>query len=459
MSQDWRDFIDQYETQFPEDVLRIEGEVSREYEPTAVLFELERRGRFPVVFFERVAGSEFPVVANILATRQRLAMALGVKKEELPSTFASRIKTCLPVEEMTNPPFNENCLEGKDLDLARFPILTHFPIDAGPYVTAGLVVAKDPVSGSNTCGYHRMQLKAKDKLGISLHSRQRLWEYFRRAEERGKNLEAAVVLGVHPAVSLGSMALVPYDQGKFERIGGLIGKPLQVGRCNTVDLEVPAWAEIVIEGELLAHVRETEGPFAEFTHYACRRSTENVFVPKAVSYRNQARYQSINPGMSSEHITIVAVQREADVLRGLKESLPNVKAVHAPLSACGLFHCYISMKKIAEGQPMQAVMAAFSVDHNLKLVIVVDEDVDVFDESQVLWAVATRVQADRDIHIIPGHLGMGCTLDPSSDEMSRTSKMSIDATKPLEGFADCVAVHPEAAKKAMEILKKSGFGG
>ena len=108
---------------------------------------------------------------------------------------------------------------------------------------------------------------------------------------------------------------------------------------------------------------------------------------------------------------------------------------------------------------MQAVMAAFSVDHNLKLVIVVDEDVDVFDESQVLWAVATRVQADRDIHIIPGHLGMGCTLDPSSDEMSRTSKMSIDATKPLEGFADCVAVHPEAAKKAMEILKKSGFGG
>jgi len=211
MSQDWRDFIKSYERQFPEDVLRIKDEVSREYEPTAVIFEVERHWRFPLVLFERVAGSEFPVVANILATRQRLAMALGIKKEELPSAFAGRIKTSLPLEEIANPPFTENCLEGKDLDLTRFPILTHFPIDAGPYVTAGLVVAKDPVSGSNTCGYHRMQLKAKDKLGISLHSRQRLWEYFRRAEERGKNLEAAVVLGVHPAVSLGSMALVPYD--------------------------------------------------------------------------------------------------------------------------------------------------------------------------------------------------------------------------------------------------------
>ncbi|MBI5248381.1 MAG: UbiD family decarboxylase [Desulfomonile tiedjei] len=457
MSQDWRVFLQQYENRCPEEVLRIEQEISREYDSTALIVELERRRRFPVVVFERVDGSEFPVVANTLATRQRLAEAIGVKKDELPSTFAHRIKTSVPPEEICDPRFNANCMEGTGLDLTRLPILTHFPIDAGPYITAGLVVANDPVSGANTCGYHRMQLKGKDRLGISLHSRQRLWEYFRRAEDIGRNLEAAVVLGVHPAVSLGSMALVPYDQGKFERIGGLLGEPLQIARCNTIDLRVPAWAEIVIEGEILARVRENEGPFAEFTNYACRRSTENVFVPKAVYYRDNARYQSITPGMTSEHITIVAVQREGDVLKALKETLPNVRAVHAPLSACGLFHCYISMKKIAEGQPMQAVMAALSVDHNLKMVVVVDDDVDVFDEQQVLWAIATRVQADSDIHIIPRRLGMGCTLDPSTDEKSRTAKMAIDATKPMDGFAESIAVHTEAAHMALEILRKKGL--
>lgn len=457
MSQDWRSFLRQYEDRFPEDVLRIEQRISREYDSTALVLELERRRRFPVVVFEHVEGSEFPVVANTLATRQRLAMAIGVKKQELPSAFALRIKNSIPTEDIAKPPFRENCMDGTELDLTRFPILTHFPIDAGPYVTAGLVVANDPVSGANTCGYHRMQLKGKIKLGISLHSRQRLWEYFRRAENAGRNLEAAVVLGVHPAVSLGSMALVPYDQGKFERIGGLFGEPLQVARCSTIGVQVPAWSEIVMEGEILAHIRENEGPFAEFTNYACRRSTENVFVPKVVYYRNDARYQSITPGMTSEHITIVAVQREGDVLKALKGTLPNIKAVHAPLSACGLFHCYISMKKIAEGQPMQAIMAALSVDHNLKLVVVVDDDVDVFDEQQVLWAIATRVQADRDIHVIPSRMGMGCTLDPSTDELSRTAKMAIDATKPLDGFAESIAVHSEAAHRALEILRKKGL--
>jgi len=458
MKQDWRVFLEAFALERPGEVLHIQDELDPRYQPTALIMELEKEHRRPVVFFHHLAGSAFPVVANTLATRERLARAIGVSEGDLPAAFAEKIKQSIPPQRLDDPPFLANCLTGDSLDLTQLPILTHFPIDAGPYITAGLVTARDPDSGADTCGYHRMQLKGRDKLAVSLHSRQRLWEYHRRAEAMGKNLEAAVVLGVHPAISLGSMALVPYDQGKFARMGGLFGEAMQIARCPGIDVEVPYWAEIVIEGEILAGVREPEGPFAEFTNYACHRSTENVFRPKAIYYRQDARYQCITPGMCAEHNIIVAVQREGDVIKALRENLPNIRAVHAPLSACGLFHCYVSMKKIAEGQPMQAIMTALGVDHNLKMVVVVDEDVDVFDEAQVLWAIATRVQADRDVLIIPQHQGMGCTLDPSSDELSRTAKMGIDATKPLSGFADSIASHPEAKAKMRALLDRMRQG-
>lgn len=453
MKQDWRSFLKDFEKTHPQDVLHIEQELNPKFESTALIMELDRQRRYPVVHFHKITGSEFPVIANTIATRERLALGMEVMEEELPTAFAEKIKKAIPPVLRENPPFKENILTGEDLDLTKLPILTHFPIDAGPYITAGLVTAKDPESGADTCGYHRMQFQRKDKLSISLHSRQRLWEYHRRAEKMGKNLEAAIVLGVHPAISLGSMALVPYDQGKFARIGSLFDEPMKIARCSTIDVEVPFWAEIVIEGEILAHTHEPEGPFAEFTNYACYRSTDNVFVPKAIHYRNKARYQCITPGMCAEHNVIIAVQREGDVIKALRESLPNIKAVHAPLSACGLFHCYISMKKIAEGQAMQAILTAFAVDHNMKMVVVVDEDVDVFNEAQVLWAIATRVQADRDVMIIPQHQGMGCTLDPSSDKLSRTAKMGIDATKPLSGFASSIAPDPAATVRMKELLK------
>ena len=457
MSQDLRQFLGTFEHLFPQQVLRIDREMNPVFEPTALIMELDRIKHFPLVYFENIAGSSFPVVANVLATRQRLSMAMDAGPESAAAVFAEGIKSAIAPELISEAPFQAHRLTAEAVDLNLLPILTHFPVDAGPYITAGLVMAKDPQSNADTCGYHRMQLKGPNKLGISLHSRQRLWEYLRRAESAGHNLEAAVVIGAHPAVSLGSMALVPYDQGKFARIGGLLREPLRITPCRDIGVEVPFFAEIVIEGEILADRHEPEGPFAEFTNYASYRSTENIFMVKSVQYRDQALYQSITPAMSADHVTIVAVQREGDLLRALNQTLPNIKQVHAPLSACGLFHCYISMEKIAEGQPTQAILAALAVDHNIKLVIVVDADVDVFDETQVLWAVATRVQADRDVLIIPQHQGMGCTLDPSTDDLSRSAKMGIDATKPLSGFARGIDPDPAAQAKARQLLRDLGF--
>lgn len=457
MNQDWRSFIEDVEAKG--EVVRITEPIAREYEISTLMMDLEKKQRYPLVIFENVANSEFPVVTNALAPRHRLAQAMGVEEEKLAEEFSRRIQMRPGIKVLDKAPFQENIMEGDEVDLYKLPILTHFPIDAGPYITAGLVVAKDPETGVETLGFHRMQLKGKDKLGISFHSRQRLWEYYRRSEEAGKNLEAAIVIGVHPNISLGSMALIPYDEGKFSPIGGLFQAPLEVANCSSVNLQVPAWAEIVIEGEVLADVREQEGPFAEFTNYCCFRSTENVFKVKSIHYRNGARYHGLTPGMSSEHITVVAVQREGDVLAALRRTLPNIKAVHAPFSSCGLFHCYISMKKIAEGQPQQAIYAALGVDHNIKMVVVVDEDVDVFDERQVLWAMATRLQADRGVTIVPQHLGMGCTLDPSTDDLSRTAKMGIDATKPMSGFSPTIEIDEKVRSNVRRFWPALGIGG
>lgn len=457
MEQDLRGFIERVKAQNPLEVVHVHEEIDPKYEISTLIMELEKARRYPLTIFDNVKGHDISVVTNVLAPRERLALAMGVAPNDLAAEFSKRINRRIEPVEVKEAPFRENVFVGSEVDLFKLPILTHFPIDAGPYITAGLVIAKDPETGVETGGYHRMQLKGKDKLGISLHSRQRLWEYFRRSEELGKSLEATIVLGIHPNISMGSMALIPYNLGKYAAMGGLFGAPLEVARCKTVDLMVPAYAEMIIEGEIVTGERESEGPFAEFTNYACYRSTENVFRVKAIQYRTKPLFQDITPGMSSEHITIVAVQREGDVLNALNRTLPNVKNVHAPISACGLFHCYISMKKIAEGQAQQAIFTAFSVDHNLKMVVVVDEDVDVFDERQVLWAMATRLQADRGVTIVPQHMGMGCTLDPSTDELSRTSKMGIDATKPLSGFAPTVEMSAEVQKQIRRFMGSFGL--
>lgn len=450
MNQDWRVFLKQLGTDG--EIKHVTEPVSKKYEISTLMMELEKRQQHPAVLFEQVEGSKLPVLTNLLAPRERLAKAMGVAAPVLAEEFAVRVNQRVEPEVGEKPPFLENTVSGDDVDLYQLPILTHFPIDAGPYVTSGLCVARDPETGVETLGFHRMQLKGRNRLGISFHSRQRLWEYFRRSEERGQNMPACIVIGVHPNISLGSMALVPYHLGKYGAIGGLFGAPMQVAKAPNSDLLLPFYGEIVLEGEVLAGVREKEGPFAEFTNYACFRSTENVFQVNAIHFRSNPVYHDITPGMSSEHITIVAVQREGDVLNALRRTLPNIVAVHAPFSSCGLFHCYISMKKIAEGQPMQAIYAALAVDHHIKTAVVVDEDVDVYNEQEVLWAIATRLQADRDVLIVPQHMGMGETLDPSTDELSRSAKMGIDATKPLAGFSPKIELDKDVEEKIKRLL-------
>ncbi len=453
--QDVRSFVAAFERAHPGEVVHIADPVDLEYDVMAVVLEYERRRRYPVLLFEKVHGHDIPIVANVVASRRALAFALGVDEAGLAREYARRIQDRHRPVLVADAPFRERVITGEALDLGRLPVPVYFPGDAGRYLTAGMLVARDPDTGVETEGYHRFQLKGPNRMGVSLHSRRRMFEYQRRAEARGQALPCAVVLGLHPLVSMGSLAYPPADVGKFEVVGGLFGRPLEVAPCHTTDLHVPAAAEIVIEGEILPGVREPEGPFGEFTGYFSRRSTEHVFVARALSMRERPWFQSIGSGRAGDHITTLGLVREAEIWNALARAIPNVTGVHVPLSGTSSFTAYVSIRQGRPGEAKQVIPIVLGVDHYLKLVIVVDDDIDVFDESDVLWAVATRMQADRDLVTIAGSLG--AMLDPSADERGITAKLGIDATRPFgQPFGEKLRMAPEKMAWARELVDRLG---
>jgi 2,5-furandicarboxylate decarboxylase 1 len=452
-NQSLRGFVESTEKTDPANVLRIKAPVSQQLEMTATVFELDRLNKSPVVIFEKVAGFDMPVVTNVAGNRELLARCLDTTVANLPTAFRERCQKYIPSEIVSRPAWDEIVIEGDDVDLTRLPIPFQFTIDAAPYITAGQITARDPETGVDTTGFHRLMLKGKNRLGVSLHSRRRMYEYHRRAEARGQSLPAAIVIGTHPLHYMGSMVYAyPPNVRKFDIIGGLFGEPYRLAKCGVENLEVPASAEIVIEGEILAGVHEPEGPFGEFTGYASHRSTQNVFVAKRIRMRREAWFHSVVSGMSRDHILISCITREGEILNALKRNLPNVRAVHVPHKTCGAFLAIVSMKKIAEGEPKMAMLTALGTELYTKQVIVVDDDVDIYDMEDVMWAVATRVRAEKDILMVPGV--KSAIIDPTSDPATFTvTKMGIDATAPInEDFAQRLIITSEQRSRAREIL-------
>lgn len=458
--QSMRGFLDMVERDHPAELLRIREPVSTKLDITSLIFELEQMGRSPVVVYENVEGHSMPVVTNLAGNRKLLAACLGVPQPDLPMAFRERCQKYIPCALVETAPWQELVLEGDAVDLTKLPIPTHFHVDKAPYITGGQLTARDPATGVDTTGFHRFMLTGRNRLGVSLHSRRRMHEFHKRAEEKGESLPAAITLGIHPLHYMGSMVFAyPPNVRKFEIIGGLFGEPYRLARCGVEDLEVPAGAEIIIEGEILAGVHEPEGPFSEFTGYASFRSTQNVFVAKKIRMRRDAMFHSVASGMSQDHILVSCVTREGEILNTLRRNLPGVIAVHVPHRTCGAFLAIVKMKKSSQGEPQQAIMAALGTEFYTKYVIVVDEDVDIFDMNDVMWAVATRVRAERDIVFIPH--AKGAILDPSSDpEAFTVTKMGIDATRPLgRDFAERLTISDAQRARVRAILQASGVTG
>jgi 2,5-furandicarboxylate decarboxylase 1 len=297
-------------------------------------------------------------------------------------------------------------------------------------------------------------LHGKNRLGVLLLPRH-AHMFFEMAEQGGRPLEAAIVIGVDPLTLLASQAIAPIDVDELEIAGALHRRPLSVVKCLTSDLRVPADAEIVIEGRLLPGVRELEGPFGEFPQYYGERGERHVMEVDAIAHRTDAIFHTIVGG-GLEHLLLGAIPREATLLAHLQRSFPNVRDVHLSRGGACRYHLYVQIRKRQEGEAKNIMLGAFAGHYDVKHVIVVDEDVDIHNPAEVEWAVATRFQADRDLVVVSE--SQGSKLDPSTRK-GVGAKMGLDATKPLsadEMTFKRIRVPGEENVDAAAVVARSG---
>ncbi len=435
MAKDLRSFLAALQDRHPEDLVRVKRQVSRDLEAVAVVNRLERERRTPAVLFESVEGSKFPVLFNAHADRKKIALALETTEKKLLEDSVVRLNTRIPTKPVSGGPVKEVVYTGNDVDLTKLPILRHNDKDDAPYVTMAVVTSKDEATGSRDVGIFRMRLIDKETLGLYYSWGKDIQYTHLRAESKGRPLPIAATIGMHPALYLGSQSFLRSLAGEdeLEAVGGMLGEPLEVVKCETSDLEVPAYGEFVIEAELLPNVRDREGPFGEFPGTYGQEVDRPVAKVKAITHRADPIWMDVAPG-GLEHNLLASFIRDANLYMELKRVNPGVKAVHIPPSGT-CFNAYISMEKVNEGDGKNILMVALGIEPLLKMAVVVDPDVDIYNDSDVLRAITHRVVADRDIFFVTG--ARACRLDPTTYNISRmdrdgmVTKIGIDATDPL----------------------------
>ena len=364
------------------------------FEMATLVVKLEQERRFLILVFDNVKGSEFPVVTNVHASRRRLAAAIGSEPRRAVATYLQRIAAPIPPKEVGTGPVKEIILKGDQVDLTTLPQIVHHEDDAGPYLTAAVTFTKISLSGRLNCSFNRLMFLDKNHTAIHLTLAKHLWEFYTNAEKMKQPLQVAVILGAHPAWSLGALNIGSIDEEEFY-IMGLAGEPMEVVPAETLNLKVPARAEMILEGEIPPFERVDEGPFGEFTGYSLGSRKREVFHVKAVTRRKNAFLHDIAVG-HLDHLLLSTIPIEANLFRAVKAMVPSVKAVRIPAP----FTVYVSIEKKTEGQGKNAILAVLGSDLYMKHVIVVDHDIDIFNDQRVQWAVGTRCQADRDVMII-----------------------------------------------------------
>ena len=433
VAKDLRQFLKEVEAEEPDQILRVKKEVDPHFEVTGVLAQLEKERKFPIVIFERVKGSALPVVTNVHADAQRLFRAIGLKNGTLPEfirEYSAREDSPMSPVLLKEAPVQEVVVTGKDVDVTRLPILTYHEKDAGRYITAGFGIMRDPDSAVRNAGIYRLMVHSQNTFGVQLSETAHghyIWQMY---ERQNKPTPMAVAIGHHPAFYVGCLSFTSLETDEFSVAGGVMGEPVELVPCRTIDLEVPAQAEIVLECEILPHLRKPEAPFGEYPGtYGPQRNNPIVQV-KAITMRRDALYQSSFVG-HADNLLLSGIVRSTVIMKIVKMASPKVRAVHVPTSGRCRFICYVSIEKIIEGEPKNAAMAAFAADPFLKYVVVVDQDVDILNDEEVLHAIATRVRADTDIFMVTN--AKGSPLDPASYDPAGGShlvtKMGIDATR------------------------------
>lgn len=405
-------------------LIRVNKNVDPTYQLGALTKKMDGQN---AVLFERVGDYEMPVVSNLCFSRECFSWCMEIQRDQLVEHILDAIERPEPCSYVESARFKENIIQN-DLDLFKeLPVPTYHEDDAGSYITAGLVIAKDPETGKRNVSIHRLQVLGKDTLGILMLPRH-LKLCYDKSRALSQPLEIAIVIGVDPLTLLASQAILPFGADELEVANSLHGdRPLQLTRCVHLDVEVPAEAEIVIEGKIQLEETAMEGPFGEFPKYYSPPEMRPVIKVNTISYRKDPFYYTILPA-SREHLLLGGLAREASLLKSTRSCVPSVRRVHLTFGGTCRYHLVISIEKTNEGEAKNAILAAMANNADIKHVVVVDHDVDIFNLEEVEWAIATRCQSDKDIFIISDALGS--KLDPSTNK-GVGAKMGIDGTVPL----------------------------
>ncbi|MCS6769130.1 MAG: UbiD family decarboxylase [Candidatus Caldarchaeum sp.] len=433
---DLRWFMTHLRTKSPDLYIETEAEINPFLEVTAVIGKLEKIYGIeaPLLYFKNVRGSEHGLVCNVYNGYRKVSTAMGLEVEQpwrLLEEYVKRKRSSVMPKEVSDGPCKEVILKGERINVAKFPIVTTSPKDDAPYLTTAVTVSRDVENHefpNYNLGIYRHRLIDKNRIGLYYSWGKFIHYLHRKAEDRNQPFEVALAIGLNPLITISAT-----DQNhghEYELAGSLIGEPVELVKCETVDLHVPADSEIVIEGVIHPGARQREGPYGEYPGYYGHIVDAPMIQITCITHREDAIYQHASSGGHAENVFFLGW--EADLLTTLKKYYPTVKAVHMPFYVAP-YLCFISMRKVNEGDPVSVGVAAAGLQQFAKYIVVVDDDVNIFDVKRVLWAVTTRSRFDEDVVVVPR--SKGNRLDPTTYTRMRDSrdsmvtKMVIDATR------------------------------
>ena len=401
------------------ELIRIKRKVSPKFELAAIVQNVQQTVN-KAICFENVEGFDGTVVSNICGSHKNIAFALSADPRSLASAWAAK---CEKVGVFDYPVYSKSTFNLIKRSLKELPEIVFHDKDAGPYITGGIFLAKNPETGTINLSFHRVQLTGTDELGIRLTPSGHLFLNQTICEQQGKPLECAILIGNSPLMLLAASTIVSRSESELDLASHLLGRPWPLRKCRTMDLEIPEDTEIVIEGEILPHLRRTEGPFGEWMGYYTVPEPNHVFKVKGVFARENPHYYTVV--VANEDILLNGIPTAGLILKAIKVFVPFVLDVVCwPTPQ----FCIIKMKKQYDGEEHKALLAALGAElKKILYAIVVDEDVDIYNPSDVIWALSTRCRPDKDIFIIPDVPSY--LRDPSRRHWGR---VGIDATVPLE---------------------------
>ncbi|WP_268543447.1 UbiD family decarboxylase [Candidatus Nitrosotenuis cloacae] len=406
----------------------VKKKVSTKYEIAAVTAKADGAN---AVLFENIKESKLRLVANLVGTRARFASAVGAKESTIHQKVISAIEHTKKPKITINAKFFEN----KSRDLSVLPIVTHFEKESGPFITSSIIYAQNPEKKTQNSSFHRMMPIDKTHFSIRMVEGRHLHRSFMDAKHHGEDLKVAITVGVHPAVSIAGAYQAEWGEDELEIANSLLGGKLILTKLPYSGRAVPSGTEIVMEGRILADKTHKEWMVEMLRTYDYARE-QPVFELESLYFRNNAIFHDILSGYG-EHRLLMGMPIEAKLNRDVKKEFPQTRQVVMSNGGCNWLHAVVQIAKKKDADGQKAIEKTFAAHRSLKMVTVVDEDIDPSDAVAVEYAMATRFQADKNLTVI--EKVRGSSLDPSSDQKNLlTTKLGIDATRPLhkrpEGF-------------------------